>query len=194
MVFFASFAVSSRTLRLRAFDRKDRQGFAKFAKKPTRGCRWKRPRLPASQEAIGKETAAGMFPPVCVLSRGRWQWSLVASQNSYDHAASRPKTNDELPTTCLLPTNSAAPSPICGSRSPIAATTSAFTAAPGTRARSTAIWPLPTICAWRACWSNSESRKSASPGESRCCARGWWISSANWPSCAPPMEKNSTSR
>ena len=198
MVFFASFALSSRTLRLKAFDRKDRQGFRKVRKeKPTRGCRWKHRRLPGFARSHWKGNSRRDVPACLCPFPDRWPMvvsRLVKIGTITLANDQRPKTNDERPKPCFLPTNSAAPSPICGSRSPTAATTSVFTAAPGTRARSTATCPLPTICAWRGCWSNLEFRRSASPGESRCCAGEWWTSSANWPSCAPAMEKISTSR
>ena len=195
-----------RPLRLKAFDRKDRKGIAKFAKRgQPRGCRWKRLCLPASQEAIGKETAAGMSPPVCVLSLVVGQWSLVAGQNSYDRAGPRPTTNDqrrttddERPTTndqqraanrqirprhhrsadldhrplqlqvCLLPHRER-----------------------GRALRRSAVRRLSAHGAGSA--SDSESRRSASPAESRCCARAWSTLSASSPSCAPRWQTNSTS-
>ncbi len=134
---FASFAVKS-------FNRKDRKGFAKFAEKSQpRGCRWKRPRLPVLTRTIGKETTAGIVPPAV-------SFPPIAKAKSQELGAR----------SCFSPTNSAGRSPISGSPLPTGVTTSVSTAAPGTRARSTATCPLPTTCAWRECWSNWESRKS----------------------------------
>jgi hypothetical protein len=65
MIFLASLAQPLRTLRLRAFDRKDRQGSAKFAKKIVPRVLVETPAPPAlREERIGKETAAGIVSPV----------------------------------------------------------------------------------------------------------------------------------
>src|ERR1700674_4054153 len=89
----------------------------------------------------------------------RW-WLVVGQPGSRvpTPESQQPTTNDQRLTTnddspCLSPTNSAAPSPTCGSPSPTAATTSASTAAPETKALSTATCPSPIICAWRECSS-----------------------------------------
>ena len=120
-----------------------------------RGCWWKRPRLPLlRRRSIGKETTAGSFPPAVFFFAEK----LGAK-------------------SCLSPTNSAAPSPICGSQSRIVATTSVFIAEPATRARYTESCRLKIISALRAFWFRSGSLKFVSPVASRYCAEESLISS-----------------
>src|SRR2546423_367858 len=120
-----------------------------FAQRPPERVLAKTPAPPAlGMERIGKETAAGILPPVYFL------FNQVVSRRSFvvgqKTNRQRPTANDLRP--CLFTTNSAAPSPICGSPSPTGAITSVSIAGRGMKARSMATCRLPIICAWRACW------------------------------------------
>ena len=81
------------------------------------------------------------------------RWRLGVSQS--------PRVVSTTNNGCPFTTNSDAPSPTCGSPSPTAATTSVCIAARETKARSTATFLLPIICAWPAFWSEWGSRKFA---------------------------------
>jgi len=102
----ANSAGSQRSLRSRLLTQSARRTSREVAEKILfRGCRWKRRRLPRSArialEGSGlRDSSARLFP----------------------------STRNKV--TCLSPTNSAAPSPICGSPLPTAAITNVFIAAP----------------------------------------------------------------
>ena len=107
---------------------------------------------------LGKETTAAcvrMAVSIPFPAQMKYRFSLLAFRSSPDNELTEAvaKSRERRAITekrCSYTTNTGGASAICGSPSPIAATTSASTAARAAMGRSFRRCRLPTTCAWRA--------------------------------------------